>query len=1099
MLQPVLTPGVPATRVLLVGPRVVQLRGLFERRGHGVVGTPRGLEAIAHLDASDFALVVLELALGDLTAAEFLISARQAHPRTSFLLLDDAGQADAIVRALQSGLDGFVALPLDEERLFFEAERHLARMVAGSRVAAAAGFDENDSTSTGLTTVGGGVATREALATDLQRVMRGPDDAIGALVTGLQGAQSTVHPNGQRDHGAAQRLEAIARALDGVIDGPLDEEAAHSLRARVQLAQINDVERQALQAEVDALRQARRGHLDELEAARRALAAAGDVDADRVIELEGALALANERVFALEAAVASTKESVAAADAARRASALDAAAAREEAAASARALNAAGARAGAAESEAARLREDVAAAERELERERRSRAEADAEARAVHEAELARLRQAAAAVREDLERRQSRLGEEEARLAARERESVAAALEAARAEARVDLEAALERQAEAHEAAIARLTAAHEAAMTEAAAAHESSTARAASAAEEEQQVAVAAALARARTEHERAQARAIAAAVDEVRAELASVEQVRASLVEDVKASVDRATDVELQLEEASIRVDFLNDEVLRLQRDADERVRRAEAEFKKERLRLIEEKQIAASGSQEAALKLQGLVDSNHALRMQLDELTKQGHELASSERLTRASLHDAEEHLRRCREELAAAQARHEDLEQAQAIVQATLGAVQAHARDLEAQLASAEHRALEERSSAAASLFLTVQAAREAQGELELRLRQAESALVAARERHAQELDLRLAAATAAADERLRAERELAHEQLAAERARTDEAVAQRAAALDQLKAATAAAADATEAALAEAHAAHRAAADATAGVEAALRAELSTALRAELSTALRAELSTALAALDEQRALVQQARERADAADSAVADLEGRLDAATSLTSDGAAAAAEVTRLAAELAAAQGARDAAARDLAAVRDELAVMAAARDAAVADAADVRAEATTVHAQAAETVERWRQRMAEFEAEVAPTMESPALVAERDALAREVVELRAAQGAGAASDAEELASLRTRVDELTRALAAHQPASLMTMRSLLEGLVPLNAGLAVAVDYIASFEDGDPAVSAHLRTLRLLAATLGRLLVERERGGGGAQLPP
>ena len=254
---------------------------------------------------------------------------------------------------------------------------------------------------------------------------------------------------------------------------------------------------------------------------------------------------------------------------------------------------------------------------------------------------------------------------------------------------------------------------------------------------------------------------------------------------------------------------------------------------------------------------------------------------------------------------------------------------------------------------------------------------------------------------------------------------------------------------------------------------------------------------------------------------ADAHAAAVAEVQEKLDAMTSAARDSASAVDEVARLSAAVAAAEAAattstaeRDGAVAELARLRAELAEAARARDAAVDDAAHVRAEAQASHARAAETVAQWQERVTALEGELARASSSTtssttlnaerdAVVAERDALARELVALRAERSGAAtaiatstaAADADELAALRARVAELTSALAAHEPAALMTMRSLLEGLVPLHAGLDVAVDYIASFEDNDPAVSGHLRTLRLLTATLGRLLAERERGAGGA----
>src|SRR5688500_17694877 len=119
-------------RILLVGPRVIHLKPCFERRRYNVTAVQKSVEGMSALDAEPRDIVILELNLGDLTATEFLMAARQAHADASFLLLDDASKAGQIVKALQAGLDGYLPTPPDEDRLFFEVERHLRRSSGGS-------------------------------------------------------------------------------------------------------------------------------------------------------------------------------------------------------------------------------------------------------------------------------------------------------------------------------------------------------------------------------------------------------------------------------------------------------------------------------------------------------------------------------------------------------------------------------------------------------------------------------------------------------------------------------------------------------------------------------------------------------------------------------------------------------------------------------------------------------------------------------------------------------------------------------------------------------------------------------------------------------
>src|SRR5207244_353466 len=108
---------------LLVGPRVIHLKPFFERRGYPVVAVANGVDGMSALDAGRRDVVIMELNLGDLTATEYLMAARQGHLGSRFLLLDDPSKANQIVKALQAGLDGYLPTPPDEDRLFFEVER----------------------------------------------------------------------------------------------------------------------------------------------------------------------------------------------------------------------------------------------------------------------------------------------------------------------------------------------------------------------------------------------------------------------------------------------------------------------------------------------------------------------------------------------------------------------------------------------------------------------------------------------------------------------------------------------------------------------------------------------------------------------------------------------------------------------------------------------------------------------------------------------------------------------------------------------------------------------------------------------------------------
>jgi DNA-binding response OmpR family regulator/uncharacterized coiled-coil DUF342 family protein len=519
MLPPGMSVDPTQHRILLVGPRVVHLKPFFERRRYKVTAAQKGVEGMSALDAESRDIVILELNLGDLTATEFLMAARQAHADASFLLLDDASKAGQIVKALQAGLDGYLPTPPDEDRLFFEVERHLRRSPSP-------GLSDR----TGETTV----APRPD-ATELQTQLADRESQLVEI--GMQNellAQET-----SRLRAEAKKLAEVRQALIGVIDGDLDRDQATRLKERLALATVLETEVDTLREELAGSRNVRRDQQEQIEQLKRRLEALGErtrplgldslegpalkdkaneleadnmVLAGRVAELEEQLDLARAEVVAAEQKAADERDEL-------------------------------------------KMRLEQLLSERALK-------ESDAESASVeHAASLSKLEDAHHA-------ELTRLRDEHARQLARLREDHEAAL--ARAVTDVEIEKA------AMEARLLEASGSRE--LGEAAAAREA----------------------------------ALRAAESELRAQLEAA-------IREKDEAVEKALDIELILDELKTKLDFLEGEARR----AGERVQMAESSFKKEKLRLIEEKEQAAAGSQEAFQKVQRFIDENAALKRQNAEL--------------------------------------------------------------------------------------------------------------------------------------------------------------------------------------------------------------------------------------------------------------------------------------------------------------------------------------------------------------------------------------------------------------------------------------------------------------------------------------------
>lgn len=111
--------------LLLVGPRVAQLKPFFDARAYRTDPVVAGRDGLQSLEERERHLVVLELNLGDMRASEFVSEARQTHPNLRVILLENADRAGQIVKALVHGIDAYVPTPPDEQKLFAEVERQL--------------------------------------------------------------------------------------------------------------------------------------------------------------------------------------------------------------------------------------------------------------------------------------------------------------------------------------------------------------------------------------------------------------------------------------------------------------------------------------------------------------------------------------------------------------------------------------------------------------------------------------------------------------------------------------------------------------------------------------------------------------------------------------------------------------------------------------------------------------------------------------------------------------------------------------------------------------------------------------------------------------
>lgn len=985
-------------RILLVGPRVIHLKPFFERRRYSVVAVQKGVDGMTALDAEPRDIVILELNLGDLTATEFLMAARQAHADASFLLLDDASKAGQIVKALQAGLDGYLPTPPDEDRLFFEVERHLRRGNGSSVSDDTGGFQ----TTTQLT-------ERPDIqkVTDLQTQLA---DRESQLVE-IQMQTDLLNQEIVKLREEAKKLNAVRGALIGQIEGDLDEEQAFRIKERLAMASVLETEADTLREELGGARNVRRELQQEIELLKKRVQDLSDVpavdpdagQAERIEELESDNMVLAGRVAELEEEVDLTKA-------------------------------------------------EVVALEQK------------------HRAEL-----------EPLQRELNRLSSDQA-IRAGDEDKIA--MEHMAEVARLENE---------HKAAIARLKEDHDNVVGNLKEEHEAALKRAVSDVEIEKATIkdqIADAVREAVRAKEREHLEMLGGKEKEIQQKLnAALEENQRIVTERDQAvfekeeAIAKALDIELVLDELKTKIEYLEGEV----ETQKARANKAEQDFKKDKVRLIQEKEEVAAGSQQVFERVQRFVDENAALkkanielegmRATLEERARKGDEAA-----TRAESELAQTAVIRAEaiQQRDAAEGAKKALEDKLAAVEKTLteriAQLEAQAEEQRVRREAAE-RSLADAGEAANRLADARAALANAEAEaarLQQRIEDAERLAGQAKT----ELDLTQSQAQQRLDataSQLRADHE---RELSRVRAEGDEA---------RMRAESAAAQARTELERV---------------LEAAADVTMPGTGSSAASDALVEQLRTRVAVLED-TLLERDARERdaRDAAASTLAEVERARAEAEARLQNVLAGGGGGVDLAATQALAQE-RDAyrtrlaeteawvqqAQLHLEALRVERDQLVAQATALANDQQNRGSEAQELYAQlsaAKAQVEQLTGRAAGFEQELLMAKQQLSSARHQAAQAEQSAKTQLSQSQSSAQDQQTIAILQDEVKNLrAQLMATQQQVQRGAAARLPEELEPLRWTLTAAIDALTSLEQREPALASHLRNLRLLATTLQKL---------------
>jgi CheY-like chemotaxis protein/HPt (histidine-containing phosphotransfer) domain-containing protein len=140
---PSLAPSQPALARAIGSPPATAASGLLARRGHTVVVTENGAEALARLEERTFDVVLMDLQMPvmDGIAATLAIRTRERESggRVRIVAMTAHAMSSDRQRCLDAGMDGYISKPVNPQTLFAAVEGAAVAAVASTAAATGAG------------------------------------------------------------------------------------------------------------------------------------------------------------------------------------------------------------------------------------------------------------------------------------------------------------------------------------------------------------------------------------------------------------------------------------------------------------------------------------------------------------------------------------------------------------------------------------------------------------------------------------------------------------------------------------------------------------------------------------------------------------------------------------------------------------------------------------------------------------------------------------------------------------------------------------------------------------------------------------------------
>lgn len=226
-------------RILIVDDEesvAITMAAILEMDGYGVATALRGADAIAQIEAEEFALVLTDLRLDDFDGLDILAAARRRSAETVGIVLTGYASLESAVKALREGAYDYLLKPADVEELRATVARGIERRTLGEQLRAR--IADLEAANRTINELNEGLQDRVAGATaQLHARMRELNDARAELQSSYEKLQELDKLKSQFLSIASHELKTPITAMSGFV-----QIAVRRIKRRLNAGRPNEID-----------------------------------------------------------------------------------------------------------------------------------------------------------------------------------------------------------------------------------------------------------------------------------------------------------------------------------------------------------------------------------------------------------------------------------------------------------------------------------------------------------------------------------------------------------------------------------------------------------------------------------------------------------------------------------------------------------------------------------------------------------------------------------------------------------------------------------------------------------------------------------------